>query len=54
VAGALLFCNLVFALAVAVDNFKIRSLYQERGTFTKAIEEKNYTLVGERRGGTLY
>ncbi len=54
VAGVLLVCNLVFALSVAMDNFQHRSLYQERATFTKAIQEKNYTLVGERRPSTLY
>jgi hypothetical protein len=53
-AGALLVCNLVFHVGLAGDNFQKRSLYKNRGLFVRAIQEKNYRLVGERRANTLY
>lgn len=54
IAKALLVCNIVFHLGLAASNFQAKSLYKDRGIFVKAIEEKNYHLLGERRADTLY
>ncbi len=50
----LLICNIVFHLGLAIHNLPVKSLYKDRGTFVKAIGEKNYHLLGERRPNTLY
>jgi hypothetical protein len=53
-AGVLMACNLLFHAGLAAHNFKTKSLYKDRALFTKAIAEKNYHLLGERRADTLY
>jgi hypothetical protein len=53
-AKALLVCNLVFHVGLAVDNFEKKSLYKNRDLFVRAIQEKNYHLVGDRRANALY
>jgi len=53
-AKLLLACNILFHMGLAVHNFQTKSLYKNRGLFMKAIEEKNYLLLGERRPDTLY
>lgn len=53
-AKALLVCNLVFHLGLAWDNYQKKSLYQKRDIYVRAIAEKNYHLVGERRANPLY
>jgi hypothetical protein len=53
-AGVLMACNLLFHVGLAVQNFKTKSLYKDRALFTKAIAEKNYHLLGERRPETIY
>jgi hypothetical protein len=53
-AGILMACNLLFHAGLAVQNYKTKSLYKDRALFTKAIAEKNYHLLGERRADTLY
>ena len=53
-AKVLLICNIVFHAGLALHNFPAKSLYKNRGIFVKAIQDKNYHLLGERREGTLY
>ena len=54
VAGVLLICNLVFHLGLAFDNYKERSLFADRDSILKAIEAKDYRLMGERRPEAWY
>jgi hypothetical protein len=53
-AKVLLVCNIVFHAGLAVHNFQTKSLYKDRGLFVKAIQERNYHLLGERRPDTFY
>jgi hypothetical protein len=53
-AGTLLVCNLVFHLALAVHNREERSFYAYRERIVKALEMRDYRLLGERRAGTRY
>jgi hypothetical protein len=46
---ALFVCGAVTYLALGVRDFHLRSLYTNRATVVRAIEEKNYRLMGERR-----
>lgn len=48
-AAALLASGLITHLAIAIDRFQDRSLYANRGLVVRAIQERNYTLLGERR-----
>ncbi len=50
----LLLCNIVFHTALAFSSFHTRSIYKDRDLFIKAIAEKNYHLLGERREDTIY
>ena len=49
VAAALLVCTAAVHAAIAVDHFRTRSLYRDRALVVRAIEERNYRLLGERR-----
>jgi hypothetical protein len=53
-AGLLLVLNLIFQAGFALHNLPVKSLYKNRDLFVKAIEEKNYHLLGERRPDTRY
>ncbi|MGH7740082.1 MAG: hypothetical protein ACREL1_08050, partial [bacterium] len=53
-AAALFFCNLAFHFGLALNHYPTQSLYHDRPLFTKAIQSKNYHLLGERRPQTLY
>lgn len=53
-AKVLLACNILFHAGLALHNLPVKSLYKDRGLFVKAISEKNYHLLGERRPDTLY
>jgi hypothetical protein len=53
-AAILLTCNLIFHAGLALHNLPVKSLYKNRGLFEKAIQEKNYQLLGERRPNTRY
>jgi hypothetical protein len=53
-AATLLVCNLVFHFGLALHNLPLKSLYKNRDIFAKAIQEKNYQLLGERRPNTQY
>jgi len=50
----LLVCNILFHAGLALHNFPTKSLYKGRDIFARAIQEKNYHLLGERRPDTLY
>jgi hypothetical protein len=52
VAAALVIAGLISQLAIASRNLTDRSLYTNRVTVVRAIQEKNSHLVGERRTGT--
>lgn len=47
-------CNILFHAGLALHNLPLKSLYKNRNLFTRAITEKNYHLLGERREGTIY
>jgi hypothetical protein len=49
VAAALLLSGLVTHVAIAVDGYHRRSLYTNRALVVRAIDEKDYKLLGERR-----
>ncbi len=53
-AKILLACNILFHAGLALHNLPVKSLYKNRDLFVKAISEKNYHLLGERRPNTLY
>ena len=53
-AKVLLACNILFQAGLALHNLPVKSLYKNRDLFVKAISEKNYHLLGERRPDTLY
>jgi hypothetical protein len=53
-AGILLVCNIAFHIGLGIDHLNARSLYMNRPLFEKAIQEKNFHLLGERRPNTLY
>jgi hypothetical protein len=53
-AQVLLACNLVFHAGLALNNITQKSIYKDRELFVRAIQEKNYHLLGERRANTLY
>ena len=53
VAKTLLACNILFHVGLGLSNLSVKSLYKDRDLFVKAIEEKNYHLLGERRPNTL-
>jgi hypothetical protein len=48
-AVALFVSGAVTYLALGIRDFHLRSLYTNRATVVRAIEEKNYHLMGERR-----
>jgi len=53
-AATLLICNVIFHAGLALHNLPTKSLYKNRDLFVKAIEKKNYRLLGERRPNTQY
>jgi hypothetical protein len=53
-AATLLICNVIFHSGLALHNLPVKSLYKNRDLFVKAIQEKNYQLLGERRPNTQY
>ena len=48
-AAALLVAGLITHVAIAIDRVHDRSLYANRALVLRAIQERNYTLLGERR-----
>jgi hypothetical protein len=48
-AACLVVSGAISQAAIAARNFSDRSLYTNRGVVVRAIQEKNYHLVGERR-----
>ena len=53
-AGLLLICNLIFHFGLALHNLPVKSMYKNRDLFVKAIQNKNYQLLGDRRPNTQY
>ena len=53
-ALALLVCNFIFHVALADYNRQERSFYVYRENIAKAIQAKDYHLMGERRPNTFY
>jgi hypothetical protein len=53
-AAVLLVCNIIFQAGIAIHNLPTKSLYKDRALFVKAIEEKNYQILAERRPNTQY
>ena len=49
IAATLLVCTAAVHLAIAIDHVATRSLYTNRELVVRAIREKNYRLLGERR-----
>ncbi len=49
VAAALLICTVAIHAAIAIDRVLTHSLYANRQLVVRAIQEKNYRLLGERR-----
>lgn len=47
-------CGVVFHAGLAAHNFPRVSLYANRRAVQAAIDEKNPSLLGERRPGSLY
>ena len=48
-AAALLICGAIVHVAIARDTFKTTSLYTKRPLVVRALDERNYLLLGERR-----
>lgn len=53
-AALVLVSGLVTEVALARRNFETRSLYLDRERPARAIAERDYRILGERRPGTLY
>jgi hypothetical protein len=53
-AAVFLACGVVFHAGLAAYNFARVSLYVDRATVRRAVNEKNPSLLGERRPGSLY
>jgi hypothetical protein len=49
IAVLFLVCNLAVTAGIGVRNYADRSLYKDRQTAVKAIGQRNYHLLGERR-----
>ncbi|MDQ2855993.1 MAG: hypothetical protein M3R68_06670 [Acidobacteriota bacterium] len=49
-AAVFLICGIIFSAGLAHDNFQRRSLYLDRAVPKAAIEQKDYRLLGTRRG----
>lgn len=53
-ALAALACGIIFHIGLAMHNFSDTSLYLDRARIQRAIDERDYRLVGERRNGARY
>ncbi|MFH0865338.1 MAG: hypothetical protein V1904_04040 [Bacteroidota bacterium] len=49
IAIIFLFSGIIFHTALALDNFKNKSMYSHREKPLKAIQQKDYKILGERR-----
>lgn len=54
VAAAVLVCGVVFHAGLALHNLPRVSLYVERGAAQRALDARDYRILGERRPGTRY
>jgi hypothetical protein len=46
--------GIIVNTALALDHYRINSLYANRSPAQSAIDAKNYLLLGERRSGARY
>jgi hypothetical protein len=53
-AAVLLVCGLLFHAGLALHNLPRVSLYVERGAAQRALDARDYRILGERRPGTRY
>jgi hypothetical protein len=53
-AGVLLVCNLGFHVGMAAFHYREKSFYAYRQSILRAIEQKDYTQMGERRPEARY
>ena len=49
IAAIFLLSGIIFHVALGIHNFKNKSMYINRGKPLKAIQQKDYTILGERR-----
>jgi len=54
VAAAVLVCGLLFHAGLALHNLPRVSLYVDRGAAQRALDARDYRILGERRPGTRY
>lgn len=53
-AAAVLACGLLFHVGLAIHNLPRVSLYVDRGAAQRAVDTRDYRILGERRPGTRY
>lgn len=53
-AAAVLVCGIVFHTGLALYNLPRVSLYVDRGAAQRAVDARDYRILGERRPGTRY
>jgi hypothetical protein len=53
-AAIFIACGILVNIALALDHYRINSLYANRSPAQSAIDAKNYLLLGERRSGARY
>lgn len=46
--------GIIFSTGLALDNFRHKSLYLDRGIPQAAIDAKDYRILGERREGSRF
>lgn len=53
-AAIFLACGMIFNVALALNHYRTNSLYMNRPLAQSAIDQRNYSVLGERRSGALY
>jgi len=53
-AAAVLVCGVLFHAGLALHNLPRVSLYVDRGAAQRALDARDYRILGERRPGTRY
>lgn len=53
-ALVVLICGIIFDIGLAAHNFPSTSLYVDRARIQRAIDERDYRVVGKRRDGANY
>jgi hypothetical protein len=47
-------CGIILHVGLAAHNFSRISIYVDRRAAQKAVDSKDYQILGERRPGSLY